>query len=57
MIIGRGGIEEATLVRSILIALVATALAASLAGGRGYDRDDKILDPEIDPTPFDPRAE
>jgi hypothetical protein len=45
------------LVRPILIALVATAIAGSLAGGQGYDRDDKILDPEIDPNPFDPRAE
>ena len=45
------------MVRPILIALVATAIAGSLAGGQGYDRDDKILDPEIDPNPFDPRAE
>jgi hypothetical protein len=45
------------LVRSILIALVATTIAGSLAGAQGYDRDDKILDQEIDPNPFDPRAE
>ena len=50
-------LRRATLVRPILLALIATAIAGSLAGGQGYDRDDKILDPEIDPNPFDPRAE
>jgi len=47
-----------SLVRSALILLIATALACSTAWPQEENpRDAPVLDPEINPKPFDPRYE